>query len=90
MRVARAIVNDRFLLNAFLGDGDCEVDHTFRIGRRGHHANLKCVQTFPRVAVAQFCQVPARVLIDLNLVIAEPALFVSQRAVDQLVELLDA
>src|SRR5438132_8632457 len=33
---------------------------------------------------------PARVLVDLHVVISEAALFVGQRAIDQLFELLDA
>ena len=52
MRVTRAIINDRFLLDAFLGDGEREMDNAARIGRRGEHADLESVQAFTRVAVA--------------------------------------
>ena len=52
MRVTRTIINDRFLLDAFLGDREREMDDAARIGRSGEHADLESVQTFARVAVA--------------------------------------
>ena len=55
VRVAGAVIHDRFLLNAFFRDRDCKTDHAFRIRRSREHANLKRIQTFPRVAIAQLC-----------------------------------
>ena len=76
MCVARAIVNDRLLLNAFFCHRDREMNDAFRIRRRGQHANLKRVQTFACVAIAQLRQMFSRILVDLHVVIAEPAFFV--------------
>ena len=103
VRVARAIVDDRFLLNAFLGDGEGEMDEPSerdarsscceeerrRRRRRRQDADFERVQTFARVAVAELGEVPARVGVDLAPCIAEAALFVGQGAIDQFFELLD-
>ena len=48
MRIAGAIVDDGFLLNAFLGDCQRELNISSWIGRRCEHANFKRVQTFAR------------------------------------------
>ena len=68
--VAGAIVDDRFLLNAFLGDCQRELNISSWIRRRGEHANFKGVQTFARIAVAQFREMPASLIVDLDRVIS--------------------
>ena len=68
MRVASAIVNDRFLLNAFFGNGEREMNSRASVlaclfsgrnrgrlryfWRRRQDANLESIQTFARVAIA--------------------------------------
>ncbi len=51
------------------------------------HADLKRIQAFACVAVAELRQVPAGVVVDLNAVVAESAVSVGQGPVDQLLEL---
>src|SRR5439155_16260975 len=96
---------DGFLLDAFLGNREREMNHIvasiadrsagvsdpgYRSRRRGQHADLKRIQTFPCVAVAKFRQMAPRVTVHLYVVISEAALFVCQRAIYQLLQLLDA
>src|SRR5947207_1866218 len=68
VRVASALVNDRFLLNAFFGNGEREMHSRARVlaclfsgrtrgrlryfWRRRQDANLESIQTFARVAIA--------------------------------------
>src|SRR5437762_14294790 len=52
VRVARAIIDDRFLLNAFFSHSQGEMNYLVRIGLSCEHSDLESVQTFTRVAVA--------------------------------------
>ena len=88
VRIAGAIVDDGFLLNAFLGDRQRELNISSWIGRRCEHANFKRVQTFARIAVAQFREMPASLIVDLDRVISQTALFIGQGAIDQFLQLL--
>ena len=91
VRVARAVVDNRFLLDALFGDCDREMDHAiFRFPwRRGEHANFQRVQAFPRIPITHLCQMPSRVGIHLDPILAEAAFGIIQRAVDQFLQLLD-
>ena len=51
--------------------------------RRCQHANFERIQTFPRVAVAQLCQMPSRIGVHFNVMFSEAAFGVGQGAIDQ-------
>ncbi len=77
MRIARLIVNDGFLLNAFLGHWQSEMNDPVGIGRRREHADFQRVQAFTRVAVTEFREMLASLLVDLNFVVPQTAFFVA-------------
>jgi hypothetical protein len=52
VRVAIAVINDGFLLDALFGGGEINVDDAVRAGIRGERGDFERVQTFARVAVA--------------------------------------
>src|SRR5947207_9671527 len=52
VRVARAIIDDRFLLNAFFSNSHGEMNYLVRIGLSCEHCDLESVQTVAGVAVA--------------------------------------
>ena len=58
-------------------------------GRRGEHANFQRVQAFPCIAIADLRQMPSRVGIHLDPILAEAAFGIIQGAVDQFLQLLD-
>ena len=61
MRVADAIVDDGLVLDALLRHREGEMDDPFVVRRCGQHADLERVETFARVAIAQFREMPFRV-----------------------------
>ena len=89
MGVAHPVVNDRFLLNALLGNLQGKVYGAIRGGRGGEYPKLERVQTFARVAVAQLRQMTPRVIIYSDFVITKPTSRISQCPIDQKLELFD-
>ena len=82
------VIHHRLLLDALLRHGQIDAHHSVRPGCRRERRNLQRVQRLARVAIRQLRQVPQCLLLHLHLQIAQPALLIGQRPLDQRIQLL--
>ena len=86
MRIAIAIIDDDFLLDAFRSDIQREMDHAVCIWLGGQHAQFQSPQTFACIAIADHRKVLHGGVINDHLVFPQTAFLVSQRLPDEMRE----
>ena len=90
MRVAIAIVNHGFFLDALLGDGQVDVNETIACGRSRERGDFQRVQRLARVAIGHFGKMAQRSFVSFDLQLTQAAFLVAQRPLEQLVKLVFA
>ena len=80
MRVAIGIVGDGFLLDAFLGDFEAQLDASIAARRGGEHGEFEGGEGFADIAIRHFREVAEGVGRDIDLEVAEAAVGVAERA----------
>src|SRR5262245_48814343 len=88
MRVAIAIINDCFALDALFGYRQINVDNTLRAWRSGKRRNFQSIEGLACVAIGDLGQVTQRIFLGADSKMAQTAFRVAQGALQQIEQYL--